>query len=78
MGFRLLPSGFRAAAGGLLGYDGLRQDERPDELSSVLYQLVINCQDRTLIYSLLLTSNSSTCGVMHNRFMVRLNQLKKK
>ena len=35
--------------GGLPGCGGLRQDERrderPDELSSVLYRLVINCDD---------------------------------
>lgn len=29
----------------LPGYGGLRRDECPDELSSVLYRLGINCQD---------------------------------
>jgi len=38
-------SGLRAEAGCLPGRgSGLRRDERPDELCSVLYRLGINCQ----------------------------------
>jgi hypothetical protein len=44
-GFCIVISGSLAGAGCLPGCgSGLRRDERPDELSSVLYPLVFNCQ----------------------------------